>query len=207
MASFRPALTPDGILGIEAEIFLYDVLPGGAGFAGQLVNRGHELFNRALELLKNCPENCDASCYRCLRSFKNKFEHGLLDRHVGAELLEYLVSGNHAEFNKERIRTSTALLGSDLKRQASYIKHVRFEASIDTDSGNLKVPILITTTDEREFVVALSSPLVDDQPADRTLTEFYAGEGGVTSVLENELLVRSNLPAATQKVLERIQGP
>lgn len=206
MASFRPALTHDGILGIEAEIFLYDVLPGGAGFAGQLVNRGHELFNRALELLKNCPENCDASCYRCLRSFKNKFEHGLLDRHVGAELLEYLVSGNHAEFNKERIRTSTALLGSDLKRQASYIKHVRFEASIDTDSGNLKVPILITTTDEREFVVALSSPLVDDQPADRTLTEFYAGEGGVTSVLENELLVRSNLPAATQKVLERIQG-
>ncbi len=206
MASFRPALTHDGILGIEAEIFLYDVLPGGAGFAGQLVKRGHELFNRALELLKNCPENCDASCYRCLRSFKNKFEHGLLDRHVGAELLEYLVSGKHAEFNKERIRTSTALLGSDLKRQASYIKHVRFEASIDTDSGNLKVPILITTTDEREFVVALSSPLVDDQPADRTLTEFYAGEGGVTFVLENELLVRSNLPAATQKVLERIQG-
>ncbi len=207
MASFRPSLTHDGILGIEAEIFLYDVLPGGAGFAGQLVNRGHELFNRALELLKNCPENCDVSCYRCLRSFKNKFEHGLLDRHVGAELLEYLVSGNHAEFNKERIRTSTALLGSDLKRQVSYIKHVRFEASIDTGSGNLKVPILITTTDDREFVVALSSPLVDDRPADRTLTEFYAGEGGVNFVLENELLVRSNLPAATQKVLERIQGP
>ena len=206
MASFRPALTHDGILGIEAEIFLYDVLPGGAGFAGQLVNCGQELFNRALELLKNCPENCDASCYRCLRSFKNKFEHGLLDRHVGAELLEYLISGNHGEFNKERIRTSTALLGSDLVRQASCIKHVRFEALIETDSGKLKVPILITTTDEREFVVALSSPLVDDQPADRTLTEFCAGEGGVTFILENELLVRSNLPAATQKVLEKIQG-
>lgn len=207
MASFRPALTHDGIMGIEAEIFLYDVLPGGAGFAGQLVNHGHELFNRALELLKNCPENCDASCYRCLRRFKNKFEHGLLDRHVGAELLEYLISGKHGEFNKERIRMSTVLLGSDLMRQASCIKHVRFEALIDTDSGKLKVPILITTTDEREFVVALSSPLVDDRPTDRTLTEFCAGGGGITFILENELLVRSNLPAATQKVLERIQGP
>ena len=51
-----------------------------------------ELFQRALRLVKICPENCDASCYRCLRSFKNKFEHGLLDRHVGAELLEYLLT-------------------------------------------------------------------------------------------------------------------
>ena len=101
---------------------------------------------------------------------------------------------------------STALLGSDLMRQVSCIKHVRFEALIETGSGKLKVPILITTTDEREFVVALSSPLVDGRPADRTLTEFCSGEDGVTSILENELLVRSNLPAATQKVLEKIRG-
>ncbi len=70
------------------EIFLYDTPPGGAVVASQLVECGGELFQRALKLMRTCPENCDASCYRCLRSFKNKFEHGLLDRHVGAYLVE-----------------------------------------------------------------------------------------------------------------------
>ena len=99
MAEYRPSLTPEGRDGLKAEIFLYDTLPGGAGFSSQLVDRGTELFQRALKLMKACPENCDASCYRCLRSFKNKFEHILLDRHVGAELLEYLLTGQLPEFN------------------------------------------------------------------------------------------------------------
>jgi ATP-dependent helicase YprA (DUF1998 family) len=93
MAEYRPSLTPEGQEGRKAEIFLYDTLPGGAGFSNLLVDRGVELCERALQLLKTCPEDCDASCYRCLRSFKNKFEHILLDRHVGAELLEYLLNG------------------------------------------------------------------------------------------------------------------
>ena len=76
MAEFRPALTPGGKKGYEAEIFLYDTLPGGAGFSRQLVDLGQELFERALQLMTACPEGCDASCYRCLRSYKNKFEHG-----------------------------------------------------------------------------------------------------------------------------------
>src|SRR5262249_41294787 len=99
MAEFRPALTPAGASGLEAEIFLYDTLPGGAGFSSQLADRGLELFQMALYLMKTCLENCDASCYRCLRSFKNKFEHRLLDRHVGAELLEYLLNSEHPKFN------------------------------------------------------------------------------------------------------------
>jgi ATP-dependent helicase YprA (DUF1998 family) len=88
MAEYRPSLTPEGREGLKAEIFLYDTLPGGAGFSSQLVGCGDELFQRALTLMKTCPENCESSCYRCLRSFKNKFEHRQLDRHVGAELVE-----------------------------------------------------------------------------------------------------------------------
>ena len=91
MAEFRPALTPGGTTGLEAEIFLYDTLPGGAGFSTQLAESPVDLFQAALNLLTRCPEGCDASCYRCLRSFKNKFEHSLMDRHVGAQLLQYPV--------------------------------------------------------------------------------------------------------------------
>ena len=52
MAEYRPALTPAGTSGLEAEIFLYDTLPGGAGFASQLADRGLELYQRALHLIK-----------------------------------------------------------------------------------------------------------------------------------------------------------
>ena len=55
MAEFRPALTPAGANGFEAEVFLYDTLPGGAGFSSQLSDRGVELFQRALRLMKTCP--------------------------------------------------------------------------------------------------------------------------------------------------------
>ena len=86
MAEYCPSLTAEGRNGLKAEIFLYDTLADGADFSSQLVERGTELFQRPLQLMNACPEDCDASCYRCLRSFKNKFEHILLDRYVGAEL-------------------------------------------------------------------------------------------------------------------------
>ena len=128
MAEYRPSLTPEGREGLKAEIFLYDTLPGGAGFASQLVECGTGLFQRALRLVKTCPENCDASCYRCLRSFKNKFEHNLLDRHVAAELLEYLLTGTLPEFDAQRLTNSTALLYNDLLRQGD--DNVNFETKV-----------------------------------------------------------------------------
>jgi hypothetical protein len=53
-----------------------------------------------------------------LRSFKNKFENSLLDRHVSAELLEYRINGEQPGFSPERLRSSTVLLCHDLKRQS-----------------------------------------------------------------------------------------
>ena len=117
MAEFRPALTPAGTTGLEAEVFLYDKLPGGAGFSTQLPEAPVKLFQAALDLLTNCEECCDASCYRCLRSFKNKLEHRLLDRHVGAQLLRYLIDGQLADYSPSRLASSTVLLRNDLERQ------------------------------------------------------------------------------------------
>lgn len=71
-AEFRPALTARGRDGTEAEIYLYDTLPGGAGFAHRLGELGEHLFAEALNILETCPENCDVSCYRCLRSYSNR---------------------------------------------------------------------------------------------------------------------------------------
>jgi Domain of unknown function (DUF1998) len=206
MAEFRPALTPDGMSGLEAEIFLYDTLPGGAGFSTQLAGQGLELFQRALHLMKTCPENCDASCYRCLRSFKNKFEHSLLDRHVGAELLGYLLTGEQPGFNADRLRTSTTLLYKDLRRQNA--DGAEFELDVPLTSGKetLVAPILAKAGKHKRqsFIVALSGPLTTDHPADPAIADFRNAGGEIQVIVENELIVRGNLPAATRNVLQRL---
>lgn len=204
MAEFRPALTPGGTSGLEAEIFLYDTLPGGAGFSSQLADRGIELFQRALYLMNTCPENCDASCYRCLRSFKNKFEHTLLDRHVGAELLEYLLNGEQPEFNRERLRTSNQLLYNDLKRQTTDGPTFDIDYPIEIDGGTLVAPICARAEDGQQFIISLSGPLTTDHPADSTIADYRDNGGEIPVIVENELIVRSNLPAATRNVLQKI---
>ncbi len=204
MAEFRPALTPGGTSGLEAEIFLYDILPGGAGFSTQFADRGLELFQRALYLMKTCPENCDASCYRCLRSFKNKFEHSLLDRHVGAELLEYLLNGEQPAFNAERLRASTVLLYNDLQRQAGDGAEFQINVPVVSGARTVIAPILAKTAKGQRFIIALSGPLTTDHPADPTIAEFRNRDGSTPVIVENELIVRGNLPAATRSVQQRL---
>lgn len=195
MAEYRPSLTPEGMVGLKAEIFLYDTLPGGAGFASQLVSRGGELFQRALELMQECPEQCSASCYRCLRSFKNKFEHSLLDRHVGAELLSYLIDGTLPAFNAERIRTSSELLLKDLMRQAPF--GFTFDVAPHNEGGPVAI---IAKNGAKQYTIALSGPLTPYYPADPALSADVL-------VLENELMVRRNLPAATREVRFKLTHP
>lgn len=194
MAEYRPSLTPEGRDGFKAEIFLYDTLPGGAGFSSQLIGRGSELFQRALTLMKTCPESCEVSCYRCLRSFKNKFEHRLLDRHVGAELMEYLLTGSLPEFDAQRLDHSTALLFNDLLRQGlAGIALERDGAAIGgtTDSGE-------------RFVIALSGPLTADHPAEPRLASTKEQVNGPILLTVNELLIRGNLPAATREIMQHL---
>jgi hypothetical protein len=205
MAEYRPSLTPEGREGLKAEIFLYDTLAGGAGFASQLVECGTELFQRALRLMKTCPENCDASCYRCLRSFKNKFEHSLLDRHVGAELLQYLLTNALPDFDAQRLKNSTALLYNDLRRQGSV--GVGFEAGVNltlAGIGEVAVPILATRVDGKRFAISLSGPLTPDHPADLAMRDLVEKTQDIQLVVVNELTVRGNLPAATREVQQRV---
>ena len=206
MAEYRPSLTPEGREGLKAEIFLYDTLPGGAGFSSQLVDRGVELFERALELMKTCPENCDASCYRCLRSFKNKFEHILLDRHVGAELLEYLLTGQLPQFDQARLQKSTTWLCNDLQRQGE--AEMTYQQAIEVavgKSARVTAPILATRKNGKQFVIALSGPLSAGHPADASLLALNKAAGAPELIIVNELLVRGNLPAATREVQQRMQ--
>ena len=203
MAEYRPALTPKGKIGLEAEIFLYDTLPGGAGFSAELANSGADLFQAAHSLLKACPESCDSSCYRCLRSFKNKIEHSLLDRHIGAQLLEYMIAGKLSEFSGDRLRSSTSLLCNDLRRQAPSGIQFSMDAPVSVSGTTLTAPILAERTGGQQFIIALSAPLTPGHPADPLVAAALA-DRAISVVVENELIVRANLPAATRSVIHRL---
>jgi hypothetical protein len=210
-AEYRPALTPAGRLGMEVEIFLYDTLPGGAGFARRAGDLGIALFKRAHELLVACPEKCDRSCYRCLRSYRNRFEHELehelLDRHLSASLLGYLITGRPPVVDKDRMERSTDLLFQDLTRQSS--ENVRVERNRRLELPGLPpvtAPIYATNTRGEQFVIGLHSPLMPDEPSDDALREVKEYSTSATVVLVDELVVRRNLPAATRdaiSILER----
>ena len=49
------------------------------------------LVDAALDLLDRC--DCDDSCYQCLRSYKNRYDHALFDRRIGADLLRACFKG------------------------------------------------------------------------------------------------------------------
>ena len=182
-AEYRPALTAAGRDGREAEIYIYDTLPGGAGFARRVGQLGLTVFEEALRVLADCPDDCDRSCYRCLRSYRNKFEHDLLDRQVSESLLKYLLHGDEPTLRPGRLEASTDLLFQDLQRHN--LEGLTIQRSVPLTIpglGSVTSPIHITRAqDGSEFVIGLHSPLTPDHPSDpalQELKEFGAVEGG-----------------------------
>ena len=205
-AEYRPALTLGGRKGLEAEIYLYDTLPGGAGFSRRVGELGLPVFEAALRLLEGCPDGCDRSCYRCLRSYKNKFEHDLLDRHLGASLLRFLVKGGAPLLDPLRMRRSTELLLEDLRRQG--LEDVAFEPEQEifvAGLGTMVVPILATRTDGERFVIGLHGPLTPDEPPTDPLLDLKEYSTAVPVILKDELVVRRNLSSATRDVMAQIR--
>ena len=204
-AEYRPALTQPGREGREAEIYLYDTLPGGAGFAERVGRLGLIVFEEALRILEGCPEGCDRSCYRCLRSYKNKFEHDLLDRHLGAGLLRYILYGEFPTVNLARLEGSTSLLFEDLSRQGSSGLAVTLNHPVTLDDGSVAVaPIYLETSGGNRFIVGLSGPLTPNVPVDVTLAAVMGSSSSIPVLLYDEILVRRNLPSATNLVFEDI---
>ena len=204
-AEYRPALTAAGRDGREAEIYLYDTLPGGAGFSRRVGKLGISVFEEALRILESCPECCDRSCYRCLRSYKNKFEHDLLDRHLGASLLTFLICGTYPGLDAARVAASTELLFEDLHRQGlAEVSITRNHPVAIPDLGTLIAPIYIKRKTGSEFIVGLHGPLTPDDPLDAALKDLEDSVLSIPVLICDEMLVRRNLPTATERLISQI---
>ncbi|MFC8655386.1 DEAD/DEAH box helicase [Streptomyces parvus] len=204
-AEYRPALTPLGGEGREADIYMYDTLAGGAGFTRRVNDHGVEIFRRTLELLEDCPANCDESCYRCLRSFRNRFEHNLLDRHVGASLLRYLMNDTPPALAEARLARSADILFEDLDSRELGISFER-GAKIDVEGvGPVTAPIL-ARQGGRVWIIGVHSPLTPGVAPNEQLRRVHdsAKRSGVSVHLVDDLVISQNLPFATQTVLQAL---
>lgn len=198
-ADFRAAQNDAGQNGYEAEVYLYDTLPGGAGFSRLAGERASEVFRTALDTLSRC--DCDVSCYKCLRSFKNKFEHDRLDRHIGADLLRYLLDNTRPIVNPAREARAVTALAEDLRRQAGGILTVESGATIEVPTiGCVAVPILISGPFGQQRAICITHPLTAATPSDAglvALCEFTP----VPLDPVHEIKVRRSLPWVTREVL------
>jgi ATP-dependent helicase YprA (DUF1998 family) len=200
LAEYRPALTDAGAIGREAEIFVYDTLAGGAGFSPQLAGQGPRLFEEALKILKICHASCDTSCYRCLRSYRNKIEHRLLDRKLGEQLLQHALFGGYPNYPADRVQSSLALLYADLVRHLSDDFVVRRNLHRNVGSRDITIPIVISRkSGDNETWIDLSSPVAPDVPVSAELRAL-SGAGAAHILCVDDLLVRRHLPAAVQQL-------
>ena len=190
LAEYRPALNESGAAGTLVEVFLYDTLAGGAGFSPQMVPRAAELFQTALKILEGCPEGCDASCYRCLRSFRNRLDHSLLDRYVGGQLLRHILDGGVPPFSKARASKSLLILANELDRQfGQRFEVVRIFSSNTSGSAPL---ILREKTSGKETLIDIHSPVA---PSIRVFASV-----GISVVVVDDFLVRRHLGEVVEKI-------
>jgi hypothetical protein len=96
-----------------ADIFVYDTLSGGAGYATQAAEAFSAIFEELESLLRGC--DCSASCDKCLRHYGNRLQHESLDRFLALDLVRFIKEGRAPDpFDRARQREELKALGKVL---------------------------------------------------------------------------------------------
>ena len=106
------------------DLYLFDTLSGGAGYSYEAGNRINEIIEKTFEVLNECTNNCESSCYKCLRNYQNQMKHEHLNRTLGLELLTYLVYGHLKVYTPEQEMSYLKILKTtyDLHHGQGYAK-------------------------------------------------------------------------------------
>lgn len=186
-AEFRVAMTSGGRTGNQVEIYLYDLTPGGAGFVRSAAADPKRLFKEALARLESC--DCTHSCYECLRSYKNKWDHKYLDRNLGGAFIRHVIQGEVPTIGTDDEERLLKALEVDLIESGHSVERVE---------GGLRLPEL------SDRIVVLGHPMMPGEAgsaAGRALTASAASH-----VIVDKLLVDRALPAAVREATGAMTG-
>lgn len=103
VTGYRLRNNPEGSF---VDVYLYDNLSSGAGYAVSVAQNINKLLKEVENLLSGC--DCDSACNKCLKHYRNQHIHGLLDRFVALDLLRW---GMHGKVSKPlKIEEQMAIL-------------------------------------------------------------------------------------------------
>ena len=89
---------------IQGEVYIYDDVPGGAGYARAIHDNLEEVVRAALDMGRNCHnQDCTGACYHCLLGYRNQRIHNLLDRELATAVLEFLLNETRPELEVDKI--------------------------------------------------------------------------------------------------------
>ena len=139
--------------GRDVHVFLYDLLPGGAGYTKMVRENLESVLDETERLLSGC--TCESSCYSCIRHYSNNFLHSSLDRKLAYSLLRHLRGGAIPELSIQESKTSLAPLADLLRLQG-------FQTQQEQVRDNVTVPLIIRRPSGEEVWVQAHHPLVNE---------------------------------------------
>lgn len=120
--------------GAYIDIYIYDSLSSGAGYAVGIESVMDEILKGMKELLSGC--DCDSACHNCLKHYRNQYVHGLLDRFAAMDLLKWGESGQIAEkLNPEAQWKLISSLSAILTRSGYHIYFTNNHIKIQGGEG------------------------------------------------------------------------
>jgi MrfA Zn-binding domain/Helicase conserved C-terminal domain len=181
---------------LSLDVYLYDTLAGGAGYAELAGRNLDQILIAVLNLLEHCPAECDRSCESCLRHYHNQHLRDRLDRHVGAQLLRYALyneTPREPELNVQIARMSP------LKR---LLELDGFTCRNSVNVGDIVVPLMVERGG-RNLAVGVQSGLLVETWQDHSLKRLI-NAGRARGVVLNDYILRRNLPDEHQLIRDLI---
>lgn len=158
------------------DIYLYDSLSSGAGYAVSVADAIVELLTDMKDLLSAC--NCGSACSKCLKHYRNQYVHGMLDRFAALQLLKWGVDGINASPIKPETQIKMIMpLVNILKQSGCEI----------TSNGE----IVATGRRNTKKVVVYPAMWVEPQATD--------------TIYVSDAYIKHAKPYAVQKILDNIQ--
>jgi hypothetical protein len=153
---------------IHGEVYLYDDVPGGAGYARGIDQHIKPILELALKQGSKCANpDCRGACYRCMFDYRNQYLHPILDRNLGTAVLRYLLEGSLPAISDDEASFYCGGLAEYARSQYTLLEPVKvngqFLPLVLKDRAGQKIGIWVThplqarpTTDQTQAILALS---------------------------------------------------
>lgn len=137
---------------IHGEVFIYDDVPGGAGYARAIRNNLEEILRVAREMAIECgnPE-CTGACYQCMLDYKNQTFHHMLSRDLGLAILDFIIFNERTEMTPEDLE-----LGLN-----SFSEYARADYTVSTqhEFNPAQNPLMLQNAEGHGCVIRVIHPL------------------------------------------------